>query len=101
MDSQNSEAAAAMKADFDLRQEGCIRIENHGMKYMYYRPLPINNCICSPWLRPVLDSKMNAVLGRTYLLGAFMVLIFAGILIYIPEGSEAEKGRADAQPVHG
>ena len=92
VDSQNSEAAAAMKADFDLRQEGCIRIENHGMKYMYYRPLPINNWyLLTVAPASVLDSKMNAVLGRTYLLGAFMVLIFAGILIYILKDQKRRK----------
>ena len=81
-----------MKADFDLRQEGCIRIENHGMKYMYYRPLPINNWyLLTVAPASVLDSKMNAVLGRTYLLGAFMVLIFAGILIYILKDQKRRK----------
>ena len=39
----------------------------------------------------VLDSKMNAVLGRTYLLGVFMVLIFAGILVYILKDQKRRK----------
>lgn len=92
VDRDNRESAKVMKADFELGQEGCIRLKNGGVKYMYYRPLSINDwylLTVAPAI--VLDSKMNAVLWRTYLLGAFMVLMFVGILIYILKDQKRRK----------
>ena len=101
-DRKNQAIADRMKVDFENGQDGCVRFMNKGVQYMYYRPLPINDWyLLTVAPASVLDSKMNAVLGRTYLLGVFMVLIFGGNPGLYSEGSETEEGRAHAQPLYG
>lgn len=91
-DWKNQAIADRMKVDFENGQDGCVRFMNKGIQYMYYRPLPINDWyLLTVAPASVLDSKMNAVLGRTYLLGVFMVLIFAGILVYILKDQKRRK----------
>lgn len=80
----NQKSAAAMKADFQYGFEGCVKFRHEGVQYMYYRPIGVNDWyLLTVAPANVLDGKMNSVLGRTYLLGFIMILVFAGVLSYI------------------
>lgn len=83
-DTMNQKSAAVMREDFKNGLEGCVKFRHEGVQYMYYRPIEINDWyLLTVTPASVLDGKMNSVLGRTYLLGFFMILVFAGVLSYI------------------
>lgn len=81
----NNEASIEqMRRDFETEEKGCIKYWNKGYRYMYYCPLGINEWyLLTVAPANVLDSKMNGVVMRTYLLGVFLFLLFGSAMFYI------------------